>query len=437
MRVERITWDGAERRGARRLACAKAAEPPTELSERVAAIIERVRARGRRRAHGDERRARRRRANARLAPGLRRTRSKRPTTRSTPTSPPRCGSPRRTSAPSPRPSFARRSSSSLPQGHEVSVLERPVASAGVYAPGGRAAYPSSVLMGLIPAHVAGVGRVVLVSPPRPDGTPRRRRCSPRRTWASADEVYAIGGAQAVAALGDRDRFDRPGRRHRRAGQRLGHRGEAPALRHRRHRRPGRALGARRRGRRGRRRAQDRPRRARAGRARPGQPDRHRLATRALLARRRRGRAGGARRRAALGRGRADRAGRGALARPRPRPLATPSRRSTSSFASRAPPSGLRLASPGASSSARPAPRRSATTPRGPTTSCPRVAQRASPARSALARSGGGCRSWRFRPGRRRSLPRRPTRSRGPRACRCTASRQRPEPTGKDGDLQVT
>ena len=87
----------------------------------------------------------------------------------------------------------------LPQGHDVSVLERPVASAGVYAPGGRAAYPSSVLMGVIPARVAGVGRIVLVSPPGPDG-----RIAPPMLAAAhlagADEIYTLGGAQAIAAL---------------------------------------------------------------------------------------------------------------------------------------------------------------------------------------------------------------------------------------------
>ncbi|MDQ3758627.1 MAG: histidinol dehydrogenase [Actinomycetota bacterium] len=87
----------------------------------------------------------------------------------------------------------------LPQGQTVSVLERPVRSAGIYAPGGRAAYPSSVLMGAIPAHVAGVSRVVLVSPPDADGS-----LSPAVLGAAhvagVDEVYAVGGAQAIAAL---------------------------------------------------------------------------------------------------------------------------------------------------------------------------------------------------------------------------------------------
>jgi histidinol dehydrogenase len=87
----------------------------------------------------------------------------------------------------------------LPQGHEISVLERPVGRAGLYAPGGRAAYPSSVLMGLIPAHVAGVGRTVLVSPPRPDGSLAQAVLAAAHL-GSVDEVYAMGGAQAIAAL---------------------------------------------------------------------------------------------------------------------------------------------------------------------------------------------------------------------------------------------
>lgn len=87
----------------------------------------------------------------------------------------------------------------LPEGHEVQVLERPVAGAGVYAPGGRAAYPSSVLMGLIPARVAGVGRKVLVTPPAPDGRPAATVLAAAHL-AGAGEIYALGGAQAVAAL---------------------------------------------------------------------------------------------------------------------------------------------------------------------------------------------------------------------------------------------
>jgi histidinol dehydrogenase len=87
----------------------------------------------------------------------------------------------------------------LPQGQVVEVREEPVASAGVYAPGGRAAYPSSVLMCCVPARVAGVRRVVVASPPGPSGRPNSvvlAACA----LAGVEEVYAIGGAQAIAAL---------------------------------------------------------------------------------------------------------------------------------------------------------------------------------------------------------------------------------------------
>lgn len=76
---------------------------------------------------------------------------------------------------------------------------RPVDAAGCYVPGGRATYPSSVLMTAIPARVAGVTRVALCTPPGPDGR------IPTPTLAAAavadvDEVYRVGGAQAIAAL---------------------------------------------------------------------------------------------------------------------------------------------------------------------------------------------------------------------------------------------
>lgn len=85
------------------------------------------------------------------------------------------------------------------EGHTVCVAERPVGAAGVYAPGGRAAYPSSVLMCAVPARVAGVRRVALASPPGEDGrvhTAVLAACA----VAGVDEVYAMGGAQAIAAL---------------------------------------------------------------------------------------------------------------------------------------------------------------------------------------------------------------------------------------------
>lgn len=75
----------------------------------------------------------------------------------------------------------------------------PLESVGVYVPGGKAAYPSSVLMNIIPAQVAGVERIVMVTPPGADG-----KVNPATLVAAdlagATEVYKVGGAQAVAAL---------------------------------------------------------------------------------------------------------------------------------------------------------------------------------------------------------------------------------------------
>lgn len=75
----------------------------------------------------------------------------------------------------------------------------PLDSVGVYAPGGRAAYPSSVLMGVVPARVAGVRRIVLCSPPGSDGLPSQVVLAAGEL-AGATEVYAVGGAGAIAAL---------------------------------------------------------------------------------------------------------------------------------------------------------------------------------------------------------------------------------------------
>ena len=75
----------------------------------------------------------------------------------------------------------------------------PVEISGVYVPGGKAAYPSSVLMNVIPAKVAGVERIVMVTPPSKDGSLNAG------TLVAADiagvtEVYKVGGAQAIAAM---------------------------------------------------------------------------------------------------------------------------------------------------------------------------------------------------------------------------------------------
>ena len=76
----------------------------------------------------------------------------------------------------------------------------PLGVVGVYAPGGRAAYPSSVLMGVVPARVAGVGEIVLCSPPsRETGAPSDVVLA-AAALAGADRVFALGGAGAIAAM---------------------------------------------------------------------------------------------------------------------------------------------------------------------------------------------------------------------------------------------
>ena len=80
-------------------------------------------------------------------------------------------------------------------GQKVTALQR----VGVYVPGGKAAYPSSVLMNIMPAKVAGVDEIVMVTPPGKDGkvTPNTLVAAHE---AGADVIYKVGGAQAIAAL---------------------------------------------------------------------------------------------------------------------------------------------------------------------------------------------------------------------------------------------
>ncbi len=87
----------------------------------------------------------------------------------------------------------------LEQGQRIEVRASPVAAAGVYAPGGRAAYPSSVLMACIPARVAGVPRLCVATPPAGSERPSAATLA-ACAIAGVDEVYALGGAQAIAAL---------------------------------------------------------------------------------------------------------------------------------------------------------------------------------------------------------------------------------------------
>ena len=86
-----------------------------------------------------------------------------------------------------------------PDGTILGQKVTPLQSTGVYVPGGKAAYPSSVLMNVIPAKVAGVEKIVMVTPPGKDG-----KVNPGTLVAAnesgADEIYKVGGAQAIAAL---------------------------------------------------------------------------------------------------------------------------------------------------------------------------------------------------------------------------------------------
>jgi histidinol dehydrogenase len=89
----------------------------------------------------------------------------------------------------------------LEQGQSVALREVAVDSAGIYAPGGVAtSYPSTVLMGCIPAKVAGVERVALATPASSEDRPTSDVILAAASMAGVDEVYAMGGAQAIAAL---------------------------------------------------------------------------------------------------------------------------------------------------------------------------------------------------------------------------------------------
>jgi len=85
------------------------------------------------------------------------------------------------------------------EGFRLSQRWMPLESAGLYAPGGIASYPSSVLMDAVPAKVAGVEKIVAVTPPEKGGLPNATTLGACHI-AGVDEVYQIGGAQAVAAL---------------------------------------------------------------------------------------------------------------------------------------------------------------------------------------------------------------------------------------------
>ena len=88
---------------------------------------------------------------------------------------------------------------SRPNGTILGQKVTPLASVGVYVPGGKAAYPSSVLMNIIPAKVAGVERIVMVTPPGKDGKVNPVTLAAAHL-AGVTDAYKVGGAKAVAAL---------------------------------------------------------------------------------------------------------------------------------------------------------------------------------------------------------------------------------------------
>ena len=88
---------------------------------------------------------------------------------------------------------------SKPDGTMLGQKVMPLAKVGVYVPGGKAVYPSSVLMNVVPAKVAGVEKIIMTTPCGKDG-----KVYPSTLVAAmeagADEIYKVGGAQAIAAL---------------------------------------------------------------------------------------------------------------------------------------------------------------------------------------------------------------------------------------------
>ena len=86
-----------------------------------------------------------------------------------------------------------------PDGTVLGWKVSPVDSVGIYIPGGRAVYPSTLLMNVIPAQVAGVPRIVMVSPPGPSGLPDKLVMA-TAAMMGLEEIYAVGGAQSIGAL---------------------------------------------------------------------------------------------------------------------------------------------------------------------------------------------------------------------------------------------
>jgi histidinol dehydrogenase len=85
------------------------------------------------------------------------------------------------------------------EGVTAGQVIRPLDTVGCYIPGGRAVYPSTILMTVIPAKIAGVSRIICCTPPQPDGSVKDVVLAAAKV-AGATEIYKVGGAQAVAAM---------------------------------------------------------------------------------------------------------------------------------------------------------------------------------------------------------------------------------------------
>lgn len=87
----------------------------------------------------------------------------------------------------------------IDNGINAGQIIRPIEIVGCYIPGGRAFYPSSVLMTIIPAKIAGVSKIICCTPPMPDGSINNMVLA-AADIAGADEIYKVGGSQAIAAM---------------------------------------------------------------------------------------------------------------------------------------------------------------------------------------------------------------------------------------------
>ena len=86
-----------------------------------------------------------------------------------------------------------------PDGTMLGQKVTPLAAAGVYVPGGKAVYPSSVLMNIVPARIAGVDKIIMATPCSRQGAVNPAVLVAAKE-AGADEIYKMGGAQAIAAM---------------------------------------------------------------------------------------------------------------------------------------------------------------------------------------------------------------------------------------------